>query len=51
MNEGAAQETFTTGSEATVDQAVPSTISSKDMIRVLLADDEKSLRKIVRMYL
>ena len=51
MNEGAAWETLTPGSEATVDQAALSTSPSEDMIRVLYADDEESLRKIVRMYL
>ena len=51
MNEGAAWETLTPGSEATVDQAALSTSPSEDMIRVLYADDEESLRKIVRIYL
>jgi len=51
MNEGVTQETLTSGSEATVDQAAPSTSPSEDVIRVLYADDEESLRKIVTMYL
>ena len=51
MNEGAAQETLTPDSEATVDQVAPSTAPSKDIIRVLHADDEEAMRKIVRMYL
>jgi DNA-binding NtrC family response regulator len=51
MNERAAQETFTPGSKATAGQTAPSTNLSEDMIWVLYADDEESLRKIVRMYL
>lgn len=51
MNEGAALETLTPGSEATVNQTALSTSPSEDMIRILYADDEEYLWKIDRMYL
>ena len=51
MNEGVTQETLTPGGELTVDQAALSTSPSEDMIQVLYADDEESLRKVVSRYL